>query len=102
MYQCKNCLKKINANTPSFLYVLASRPKQYPYRLNAHLHKKSGSKQIKTKSGNTQELPVAFNNIFTKTFTKDKFKPSIDPGGKGVEIEKEIQVCPDCYHELNQ
>ncbi|VAW81559.1 hypothetical protein MNBD_GAMMA12-2512 [hydrothermal vent metagenome] len=98
MYQCKNCLKNINANISSFLFILSSRPKQYPYRLKAHWCKRSDSNQQKTKSSNTQELPSNFN----KTFVKEKIKPSTDPGGKGLEIEKEIQVCPDCYHDLNK
>jgi len=79
------------------MHLVSTRQAQYPYRLNAHLHKKSKSDQKQLKPDLNQE---SLN--FTKVFKKEKIKPSTDPGGKGIEIEKEIQVCSACYEQLNK
>jgi len=71
MYLCENCSKNIDSNTPSYLFTLKSRKKQYPPRACANKFKKDG-----------------------------RIKVTNDPGGKGYEIETEIRVCPNCYKQL--
>lgn len=71
MYVCKNCHTQISLKTPSYLYQIKKRSKSYSKRPSVNKFLKEG-----------------------------KLKVSDDPGGIGWEIEKEIIVCGNCYHEL--
>lgn len=67
MYKCELCKQIVPAHTPAHHLVVATRPKTYPPRPEVN----------RVKSGGKVEW-------------KD------DPGGAGVEIVKEILVCPAC------
>jgi hypothetical protein len=67
MYKCELCKQIVPAHTPAHRLVITTRPKTYPSRHEVN----------RVKSGGKVEW-------------KD------DPGGEGVEIVKEILVCPAC------
>jgi len=90
MYICENCLTTIKANTPSFLYTVRTRKKYYPPRSNVNTFKaiRNNSRILSTDG--------------RKVMEKGKIKTTSDPGGEGIEIEKEIRVCPNCYEQLRK
>ena len=72
MFRCQLCQCVVRPRTPCKRLVLKSRSKKYPYRPNA--------------------------NAFFRTNEAGKRKEyhTDDPGGEGLEIAKEVIVCPTC------
>lgn len=71
MYICQLCQDIIPARTPAHRFTLKTRPRTYPPRRDAN--------------------PVS---------RKRKAKRTVDPGGAGHEIVREITVCPACAQQL--
>jgi len=71
MYVCQNCNTTVPANTRSYRVVTETRRKEYPWREKANVFVRDG-----------------------KTEKRD------DPGGRGVEIARELLVCPVCARAL--
>ena len=74
MFVCANCSKQEKPNQPSYLFPTKLRSKVYPRRESANKY----------------------------TADKGKQKKAEDPGGSGLEIQKEILVCKDCYDLLSK
>jgi len=72
MFVCKNCSTQVPKNQPSYLFPIKLRFKQYPARGSANKYKTDLGKE----------------------------KKSDDPGGEGLEFEKEILVCKNCFDAL--
>ena len=90
MYYCAICQQLANPGTPSYRIVVATRPAEYPYRLNAHrdpkIHRHRGAPK-----------PLTLGEIFLRLKElKGKRDPTDDIGGRGCEVAKELTVCPAC------
>jgi hypothetical protein len=73
MFRCQLCQCVVPSGVPAQLLVLQRRQKKYPYRSRA--------------------------NVVVRQRADDK-KPKKeyvdDPGGEGLEIAREVTVCPTC------
>lgn len=68
MYRCETCKNVVPPHTPAHRVVAETRPVTYPRRPEA-------------------------NRLVKKN--KEWIKPD-DPGGRGVEIARELVACPRC------
>jgi hypothetical protein len=68
MYRCALCNTVVPPHTPSFRIVTEQRAVTYPYRAEANREIRKG---------------------------RERIKPD-DPGGRGLEIAREVIACPDC------
>lgn len=73
MYLCEHCQQQIAANTPTYLFPVQSRISTYPKRQKAN-----------------------------RRHVKHRLEYYDDNGGKGVEVVKELRICPSCYQELSK
>ena len=90
MYYCRICQQLANPGTPSYRIVVATRPAEYSYRLNAHrnpkTHRHRGAPKILTPG----EVRLRLKELDGKRDSTD------DIGGYGCEIARELIVCPTC------
>ena len=90
MYYCEICQQLASPGTPSYRIVVATRPAEYPYRLNAHrnpkTHRHRGAPKILTPG----EVRLRLKELDGKRDSTD------DIGGRGCEIARELTVCPTC------
>jgi hypothetical protein len=68
MYRCEVCKSVVPAHTPTHRVVAETRPATYPHRREAN-------------------HPVK---------KKDRMVKPDDPGGQGMEIVRELVMCPRC------
>lgn len=84
------CQQLASPGIPSYRIVVATRPAEYPYRLNAHrdpkTHRHRGAPKLLTRG-------EAFLHLKE---LKGKRDPTDDTGGHGCEIARELTVCPTC------
>lgn len=72
MYRCENCGTTVAPRTPTHQVVVRRRPKEYPTR----------SREVRG-AGRGRRV----------------FHQTIDKGGEGHEIVREMTVCPDCAEQ---
>jgi hypothetical protein len=90
MYYCAICQQLANPGTPSYRIVVATRPAEYAYRLNAH-------RDPKTHRHRGAPKPLTRGEVFLRLKElKGKRDPTDDIGGYGCEVAKELTVCPAC------
>ena len=84
MYTCDRCHKSAPKGSPRLTVTTAKRNKDYPER------------QTPLKNGKPIGRVVNRPQTYYEDGEKRAVYPS-DPGGRGWEIAKEIQLCPSCY-----
>jgi len=71
MYQCQLCGKNSQPRTSAHRIILSTRSVAYPHRSKV-------------------------NGCWKWTGERSKFVRTDDPGGFGLEAEREVIVCPEC------
>lgn len=69
MYNCQVCGKTVPAGVRCFVITAATKEVVHPYRPKAH-----------------------------RIRIDDKWEMIDDPGGRGLQIKRELRACPDCQH----
>jgi hypothetical protein len=87
---CQICQQLADPGTPSYRIVVATRPAEYPYRLNAHRNPKT---HRHCGAPNTLTPGEVLLRLKELKGTRD---PTDDIGGHGCEIVRELTVCPTC------
>lgn len=78
MYRCQTCNRVVPPRTPAHRLVAESRRAAYPFRPEVH------------------------RVVYYTLDGKKKVKFINDKGGFGVEVAKEMVVCPHCANQLRQ
>ena len=74
MFRCEKCGTAVKAGVPTTQLVVAQRPKEYPTR--------------------TREVIVGRG--------RRPWRQTIDKGGEGREIVRELSVCPSCAERFGK
>jgi hypothetical protein len=73
MFICEMCKSIVPPSTPATRLVVETRNVTYPFRKDAHIFRRNG-----------------------------RLVKQDDPGGRGLEIVKEVSVCPECAHKYQE
>ena len=92
MYKCQQCSNVVPSKSHELRLVVETRPKTYPPRKDANLRMRKVNKCVVCQESDSK------HNHLDHRFVS----PADDPGGEGVEIVRELRVCPDCYAGIQQ
>jgi hypothetical protein len=90
MYYCEICQQLANPGTTSYRIIVATRPAEYPYRLNAHRNPKTHRHRGRPNILKPHEVQLRLKELDGKRDSTD------DIGGRGCEVARELTVCPTC------
>lgn len=88
MYKCESCNCSAPKGQPRKTVVRVKRMKNYPPRATP------------VKNGRAMGKIVNRPNVYFEDGDKKLDFPP-DPGGRGWEIAREVQLCPSCFEKAN-